>query len=388
MVLANGEVVICSKDERKDLFRGSAGAMGSFGVLTLLEIQLEPAKKYVETTYHPVTSFDEAVKMCHDVSTGTSSYDYVDAILFSSTSGAVVTGRCTNDRPVDLPVQRFSASTDPWFYSHVRDRLCTSQEPVTELIPLPEYLFRYDRGGFWAGESIFQGQKGGEGIIPNTKTYKSWLDPLLHTRMLYAAVHSGGFNGQIVQDMTVPYDKAPGFLEWVAKEMEVWPLWLCPVKPSPNPTVHPHKNPVKSNGPQPQMLNIGIWGAPTESEFDYWIDINRQLEAKLREVGGMKWMYGVNLENDEDFWGQHDKEWYDQLRKKYHADWLPSIADKARTTPKKCLEAAETQPWMDHILFNYFPGFVITALVRAWWSGAWKHDRAATWPKWVPRETK
>ncbi|EME40016.1 hypothetical protein DOTSEDRAFT_82730 [Dothistroma septosporum NZE10] len=205
------------------------------------------------------------------------------------------------DFPASLPVQRFSASTDPWFYTHVQARIGHSKGPVVELIPVPEYLFRYDRGSFWVGESILRGDNGACGAIPNIKWTRKLLDPLLHTRMLYAAVHAGGFNGQIIQDIVVPYSVASKFLGWVATEVQVWPLWLCPVRYSANPTLHPFQNPIQSSGPQPQMLNIGVWGAPKVHTFEYWIEINQRLESKLREVGGMKWMYGFNLENDEEF---------------------------------------------------------------------------------------
>jgi Delta24-sterol reductase len=38
------------------------------------------------------------------------------------------------------------------------------------------------------------------------------------------------------------------------------------------------------------MLNIGLWGfgPPTFNEF---VAANRDLERKLRELGGMKWLY-------------------------------------------------------------------------------------------------
>lgn len=54
MVLANGEVITCSEQERPDLFKGAAGAVGTMGVTTLVKLRLHKASKYVETTYHPV----------------------------------------------------------------------------------------------------------------------------------------------------------------------------------------------------------------------------------------------------------------------------------------------------------------------------------------------
>src|SRR5947209_6204347 len=62
MILANGDIVTASRTERADLFNGAAGAVGSLGITTLLELRLIEAKEYVETTYHPVSSVSEAMQ--------------------------------------------------------------------------------------------------------------------------------------------------------------------------------------------------------------------------------------------------------------------------------------------------------------------------------------
>jgi delta24-sterol reductase len=61
MVLANGEIVKASEKENTDLFHGAAGAVGTLGVVTLVELQLIEAKKYVGTIYHLVAGMDEAI---------------------------------------------------------------------------------------------------------------------------------------------------------------------------------------------------------------------------------------------------------------------------------------------------------------------------------------
>src|SRR3954468_19980131 len=95
MVLANGEVVITSPTDKPDLFHGAAGAVGTFGVTTLVELQLHEARKYVETTYHPVSSMSHAINMLKTV-TADQDLDYVDGIMFSKTEGAIITGRMTD----------------------------------------------------------------------------------------------------------------------------------------------------------------------------------------------------------------------------------------------------------------------------------------------------
>lgn len=237
MVTSNGDVVTCSEDERSDLFHGAAGALGTLGVVTLLELRLEEAKKYVETTYHPVASFEEAVEKCKEFTSGTNydKLDYVVGILFSETSGTIITGALTNDKIPGMPVSRFSARTDPWYAFHVKEKIGSSKEVVQELIPLPEYLFRYDRGAFWMGYTIFEYT-----WLPYTKRVLKVMDPFMHTRMLYAAVRAQVTCLQVGQDMAVPYNAAADFLEWAAETFDIWPLWLCPLKQSPLPTLSPH----------------------------------------------------------------------------------------------------------------------------------------------------
>lgn len=287
MVLGTGEIVNLSETERPDLFHGAAGSLGTLGVVTMLEIRLEKATKWVETTYHPVTSIQEAVEKCRQETSGENyeRNDYVDGILFSKTLGAVITGRRTEAMPAGVPIVRFSSRRDEWFYMHVEKRLKESGgKPVTVLMPLPEYLFRYDRGGFWTGKSAFD-------IIPwlpFNHTTRTLLDDFLHTRMLYAALHAQPINVQILHDCGVSYPSATDFIEWASEYTGIWPIWLCPLKQSPRPTLHPHTKDLDSD---PPILNVGIWGKSLGGGIKGYLDENNELEGKLQSIGGLKWMY-------------------------------------------------------------------------------------------------
>jgi delta24-sterol reductase len=37
-------------------------------------------------------------------------------------------------------------------------------------------------------------------------------------------------------------------------------------------------------------INVGVWGPYPSSEVEY-VRANRELEAKMRELGGLKWLY-------------------------------------------------------------------------------------------------
>jgi delta24-sterol reductase len=330
MVLADGEVVMISPEEKGDLFHGAAGAVGTFGVTTLVKLQLQYAKKYVETTYYPVGSMAEAVAKLQEATADTE-LDYVDGIMFSKNQGAIVTGRLTDELKDGISVQCFSAAKDPWFYLHVQEAITKNPAPTTEAIPLPEYLFRYDRGGFWVGASAFSYFK-----FPFNRLTRWWLDDFLHTRMMYTALHASGESKKyVVQDLALPYSTAEQFVKYTDEELGIYPLWLCPLKQSPYPTMHPHFNELEADGETLKpMLNIGLWGFGPK-HHDEFIRKNRDLERKLRELGGMKWLYAHTYYDENEFWEQFDREWYDGLRKKYGAESLPTVYEKVRVDIEK-----------------------------------------------------
>lgn len=363
MVLATGEVVKCSATERPDLFWGAAGAVGSLGVTTLVELRLHEAKKFVETQYHPVSSMREAIEKIESATKDTSN-DYVDGIMFSESQGAIVTGRMTDTPPESLPVQRFSSAWDPWFYQHVQAKTA-SGEPYSEAIPLPEYLFRYDRAGFWVGDMAFKYFS-----FPQNKLTRWWLDDFLHTRMMYTALHASGQSKRcIIQDLALPLSTAEKFVEYTGTELGIWPLWLCPLKRSPQPTMHPYTK--DSND---MMLNIGVWGFGPNDRSEF-VAAERGLEAKLRELGGMKWLYAQTYYSEPEFWSMFDRKWYDGLREKFGATTLPSAYEKVKAKSgdeEKKVSLREKWPWA---------GFY--GIWKAIQSKTYLDARKASWRTWI-----
>lgn len=312
MILPNGDVVTCSPSEHSDLFYGSAGSMGTIGIITAVEIQLIKATPYVEVTYRPVLSFTDTIETLQNIYLGDN--DFVDAIMFSSDSGVVITGQLTRHR--SGPVRRFSRAQDEWFYLHAQ-KLMSIEQPYCEIIPIKDYLFRYDRGAFWVGRYAFR-----RFGVPYNRLTRFILNPLLHTRELYKALQeSGASQEHIVQDLTVPINRSVEFLEYLHNKTAIYPLWVCPVKPAPY-------SPLLCNSlPTPMAINVGVWGARMHDNTAF-IRLNKQLEEGLQKHTGKKWLYAHAYYSEDDFWKIYDKKWYESLRKKYHADYLPTIYQK------------------------------------------------------------
>ncbi|KAF4968708.1 hypothetical protein FZEAL_10349 [Fusarium zealandicum] len=340
MVLGNGDIVKASREERADLFHGAAGAAGTLGITTLMELRLDEAKTFVKTTYRKVDSIADAISEIKR-ETENPHIDYVDGIVYSNNHSVVITGQLANVKPVECPVQTFSHAGDPWYYLHVLDKTqqLSSSSAVTEYVPLNEYLFRYDRAGFWVGRQGYSYFK----LVPFNKFFRWLLDDYSHTRTLYHALHASRISSQfVVQDLALPYDTAETFINWVDQELGIWPLWLCPLKGCPMPTFHPVTNEKSSelresvekrndatvSISQP-MLNIGVWGWGPQTSEEF-VSKNRGLERKLTELRGRKWLYAHTYYPEDEFWSLYDRPWYQALRERYFATTLPTVYQKVK----------------------------------------------------------
>ncbi|KAF5576010.1 7-dehydrocholesterol reductase [Fusarium pseudocircinatum] len=310
MILGNGDIIRASREEHEDPFHGAAGAAGTLGLTTLMQVRLVEAKRFVKTAYRRVDSVSTAIAVtkqcCENVDV-----NYVEGVLYSKDHGVVITCELTNAKPDDCPTEHLSPSAT-----------------VTEYIPLGEYLFRYDRAAFWVGRQGHVYFK----IVPFNKFSRWLLDDYSRTRTLHHALHASRISDKfVVQDLALPYHTAEAFVDWVDAELGIWPLWLCPLKGCRIPTFHPVTKGSSDTGAgndvsQP-MLNIGVWRWRPSDREGFKVK-NQALERKLMELGGRKWLYALTYYTKEQFWDLHERLWYERLRERYFATILPTVYDK------------------------------------------------------------
>jgi len=366
VVLPDGTLTTISETQDAELFKKMPSTMGTLGVTTAVEIQLMEAKRFVLSTYHPVSSMQEATDMI-EKETANTELDFLDGIMFSPTSGAVIKGRLADEVPPGCHVQRFSRPWDPWYYVHVRDEISdTAVTPVTEAVPIAEYFLRWDRGGFWVGRSAFK-----YFYMPFTRLTRWFLDDFLHTRMLYKALHaSKNVISYVVQDCALPYKTAAEFIKYTDKNLHIYPLWLCPLpKQDSRETFHPHDYTTTAQGDEMKgMLNIGLWGFGPRKHEDY-LKANRALEEKLTSLGGKKWLYSQTYYTASEFWSLYPTEWYQRLRKKYNATHLPDVWQKVRVDVEK--EMSYLSGWKGRIK-GIWPVAGVYGILKAIYSGEWR----------------
>ena len=357
IVLPDGEVVMASNTVKPDLFHGIKGTFGTLGVTTLLEIRLIEAKSYVELTYRPVNNTQDLILEL-EMGMREPSLHYIDAIQYSKCLGVVIMGRLTSDVQPGTEIQTFLNPRDEWYYLHVQRILAKASTAHVEAVPIIDYLFRYDRGAFWTGKYAFA-----YFAIPFLRILRWALDSVMHTKVLYHGLHENGMaSDNIIQDIAVPISEARLFLHWLDENYSIYPLWICPFRQGAHTSMYPRMRgrgigsrqaPLsllvsmekigtsltayaqieaddnEVNGEPEMLLSIGIWGPRLPDPKDF-VAQNRRLERKVKECGGMKWLYAHCHYTKEEFWQIYDKQWYDDLRAKFNAEYLPSVYDKTK----------------------------------------------------------
>jgi delta24-sterol reductase len=327
VVLGDSKRVTASSTENPDLFEGAAGTLGTLGVITLLEVQLVKARKFVQLTYLPVKSVNDAVKEL-ERATRVASIDYVDGILFSPENGVIMTGQMMDAIEEGIDTVQFSRPSDQWFYEYAEAATIHSSPPKTVAIPLTDYLFRYDRGVFWAGRYALNYV-----LAPVNHVTRYYLDSFLRARPIFHALHESGLaNSFIVQDIALHSSAAHHFIDYLHETFGFYPLWLCPLRGGAAHPLHARKASVDENDrlTKEMLLNIGVWGPGPTNAIDS-VMANRQLEKKVQELSGLKSLYARAYYTEDEFWDVYNRAQYDALRAKFHANTLPSLYEKVQT---------------------------------------------------------
>ena len=378
IILPDGSIVTASNIDRPDLFHGAAAAYGTLGVITLLEVQLINAKTYVEITYYPVNSVAEAIRKLEETAAD-SSTDYLDGILFSRDNGIICRGRLTDSLQDDTRIQRFLRKGDPWFYLHAK-KFIKEKQPKTEAIPLVDYIFRYDRGGFWVGRYAFK-----YFATPFNRITRWVLDYFMHTRVMYHALHQSGHSKRyIIQDVAIPYPAAEEFVDFLDKDFGIYPVWLCPLRQRGQSVESAYGLLASKADPNlPEMLlNFGIWG-PGPTNLDQFVTQNRKLEHKVQELNGQKWLYAHAYYTESEFWDIYDRKEYDELRAKYNATHLPTIYDKVKVDLSGETKAINDSwiAWLLAIFWGIWPLSGLYGVIQAAIGGDYLLVRESMWER-------
>uniref|UniRef100_A0A672G5W9 Delta(24)-sterol reductase n=1 Tax=Salarias fasciatus TaxID=181472 RepID=A0A672G5W9_SALFA len=325
LVLADGSLVRCTEEENSDLFHAVPWSCGTLGFLVAAEIKIIPAKPWVKLHYEPVRGLENICRRFTEASENKQNA-FVEGIQYSENTAVIMTGTMTDHAEPDK-VNRIGLHFKPWFFKHVESYLNKDRSGV-EYIPLRQYYHRHTRSIFWELQVHTEHT---QDIIPfgNNPIFRwlfGWMVPpkisLLKLtqgetiRRLYEQHH-------VVQDVLVPMKHLEASITRMHKDMNVYPLWLCPFR------LPPSRGMVHPKGQEEELyVDIGAYGEPKVKHFEAKAS-TRQLEKFVRDVHGFQMLYADVYMEREEFWEMFDGQLYHRLREELGCkEAFPEVYDK------------------------------------------------------------
>jgi FAD/FMN-containing dehydrogenase len=209
------------------------------------------------------------------------------------------------------------------FYRSIRDR-------VTDHLTVRDYLWRWDTDWFWCSKALGAQHPLVRRLWPKrylrSDVYRKIvaLDRRYQVYSRLTKLRRRPASEPVIQDVEIPIEHLPAFLDFFTDEIGISPVWLCPLslRDSEGWPLYPIK-------PGHLYVNVGFWATvelgPDEVDGTY----NRRIERKVTELGGHKSLYSTSYFDEDEFWAAYDGESYRKLKKTYDPDGrLPDLYSK------------------------------------------------------------
>jgi FAD/FMN-containing dehydrogenase len=117
----------------------------------------------------------------------------------------------------------------------------------------------------------------------------------------------------VIQDVDIPLEQAAEFLEFFRREIGVFPIWICPIGGI-SAQARCELYPLRLDT---LYVNFGFWDVVKTREPHPPGWLNRKIERKVAELGGIKSLYSDSYFESDEFWNVYGGAAYRRLKAKY-----------------------------------------------------------------------
>jgi FAD/FMN-containing dehydrogenase len=311
ILTGEGRVVTAAPgNEHAALYRGFPNSYGTLGYALSLTIELEPVRPFVHLRHFrfsdPQACMDAVARVAADGSYEGHRADFIDGTAFSPGE-------------LYLTIGSFS-DVAPWRSDYTRERIYyqSVRGPREDFLSIEDYLWRWDTDWFWCSRPFGVQRPLVRRLWPRryrrSDVYRK-LVALYRRNQAVAALES--WRGRppaeaVIQDVEIPVGRCAEFLDFFLSRVGMTPVWMCPLRLRGDQTW-----PLYPMRPGQAYVNFGFWGTvqlpPGESDGYY----NRQIEDKVRELGGHKGLYSTSFYSQEEFWTLYNGSEYAELKQTY-----------------------------------------------------------------------
>jgi FAD/FMN-containing dehydrogenase len=308
VLLGDGRIVTCTRDnEHADLFFGFPNSYGTLGYALRVKAKVVPVKPYVRLQH---LAFQEAGKFFENLKKHleASAADFVDGTVFGPEKMFITLGTFTDTAPY----------TSDYSYEKIYYRSIGGR--AEDYLSVKDYLWRWDTDWFWCSKNVlaqnaffrrFVFGKQNLGSKTYTKIMR-WNSRVGVTKRIERLL--GLHSESVIQDVDIPLPRAAEFLGFYAREIALWPQWVCPIgfdSRKEKFTLYPVRD--------EWYVNFGFWDVKRTREAHPPGHFNRLIERKVTELGGIKSLYSDSFFPEPEFSRLYGGEHYAKLKAKYDA---------------------------------------------------------------------
>jgi FAD/FMN-containing dehydrogenase len=318
VLLGDGRVVTCTaQNEHADLFFGFPNSYGTLGYALRVKARAVPVKPYVRLEH---IGFQSPDKFFHSLGERlrAGEADFVDGTVFSPRQMYLTLGRFADRAPY----------TSDYTYEHIYYRSIAAKRE--DYLTIGHYIWRWDTDWFWCSKNVLAQNRFVRKYLYGRKRLGSrqytkimrWNSRVGATKKIERIL--GLHSESVIQDVDIPIARAAEFAKFYAREIGLWPVWVCPIGPAPAGgrfTLYPMR--------EGWYVNFGFWDVKRTREPHPPGHFNRMIEEKVVELGGIKSLYSDSYFPREEFERLYGGEPYRQLKAKYDPDGaFPGLYEK------------------------------------------------------------
>ena len=309
VLTGDGRVVTATRDnEHRDLFYGFPNSYGTLGYTLRLKIDLIPVKPYVRIRH---LRFDDAAELARVMAEITESgaydgepVDFMDGTVFSAGEQYITLGTFTDSAPYtsDYTGQKI-------YYRSIQAR-------SVDFLTVRDYIWRWDTDWFWCSGAFGVQHPVVRRLWPDkAKRSDVYRKLVAYDRRFQIMARVDRWRGQrpredVIQDIEVPVERLPEFLEFFHDKVGMSPIWLCPLRAREHWPLYPLEQ-------GRTYVNVGFWGTvrlPPGKIPEYH---NRLIERKVADLDGHKSLYSTAFYSRDEFWRYYDGDTYRRLKESY-----------------------------------------------------------------------
>jgi FAD/FMN-containing dehydrogenase len=305
VLTGDGRILLCTpSNEHADLYFGFPNSYGTLGYAVRVKARAVPVQPYVRVEHVPFGSaeacFAAMARHCRDEDP-----DFVEATAFAPDRLYLTLGRFAVEAP---------HASD---YGYERIYYRSIPERREDWLAVRDFVWRWDTDWFWCSRNVFAQQplvrklygRARLGSRTYTKIMR-WNSRIGLTGLLDRV--RGLHSESVIQDVDVPLAAAADFFRFYAREIALWPLWLCPIGPgsnAPRYSLYPMR--------REPYVNFGFWDVirtRLPHEPGHFV---RKIERQVAALGGIKSLYSDSYYPEDEFRTTYGGEAYRALKAKY-----------------------------------------------------------------------